>query len=80
MTRLRSRRDFVRVTAVNYVAHGWGVLPGAVWQDDRYILGHSSTVVAGLEPVLPSARTLRDAREGVVVVVDHVLRGAGTSR
>jgi hypothetical protein len=57
------RRDFVRRSAVNYVAHGWGVLPGTVWHDDHYTLGHSPTAAPGLEPALPSARTLRDARE-----------------
>ncbi|MCU1687051.1 MAG: hypothetical protein JWQ81_7790 [Amycolatopsis sp.] len=59
----RLRRDVVRSAAVNYAAHGWGVLPGTVWHRGRYTLGHAPTVAPGLEPVMLSARTLRDARE-----------------
>lgn len=43
--------------------HGWGVLPGPTCDGLRYTTGHCERPVDGLVPVLPSARTVRNARE-----------------
>ncbi|MEC3978999.1 hypothetical protein [Amycolatopsis sp. H20-H5] len=53
----------VRGEALQYVANGWGVVPGSVWNGRRYTLGHCPSFVDGLVPVTLSGRTLRSARE-----------------
>ncbi len=60
---VRAVRERVRSAAVEYPAHGWGVLPGSVWDGERYTLGHTASPADGLRPVILSGRTLRTARE-----------------
>ena len=55
--------EALRAAAMEYPAHGWGVLPGSVWNGQCYTLGHTPTPVEGLEPVMLSGRTFRSARE-----------------
>lgn len=57
------RCERLRSAAMEYVMHGWGVLPGPACDGLRYMAGHCERPVDGLVPVLPSARTLRNARE-----------------
>jgi hypothetical protein len=56
------RWELLQAAAVEYVVHGWGVLPGPVCDGVRYSAGHCERPVEGLVPVLPSARTVRNAR------------------
>ncbi|TQI94320.1 hypothetical protein FB471_6483 [Amycolatopsis cihanbeyliensis] len=53
----------LRVAAVRYTLHGWGVLPGSVWDGRQYTLGHTPTPVEGLLPVMLSGRTFRHPRQ-----------------
>ncbi|TCP56927.1 hypothetical protein EV191_101876 [Tamaricihabitans halophyticus] len=48
--------------AVSYVAHGWSILPAAMWDGRRFTRGHVDTPVDDLCPVFPTASTTRDAR------------------
>ena len=57
------RWERLRAAALEYVVRGWGVLPGPVCDGLRYSAGHCERPVEGLLPVLPPARTLRNARE-----------------
>ena len=57
------RLEYVRAAATEYVSSGWGVLPGSVFTDGKYTLGHTTTRVDGLVPVMVSGRTLRSERE-----------------
>ncbi|MDV6014016.1 hypothetical protein [Haloechinothrix sp. LS1_15] len=52
----------LREAAVDYAAHGWGVIPGAACDGLRYLRGHTGDPAPGLVPVLRGARTLRDPR------------------
>jgi len=60
---LDERQGRLQTAAMDYVMHRWGVLPGPACDGVRYMKGHSAEPVAGLVPVLPGARTLRNARE-----------------
>lgn len=59
--RLGPVQERLRAAAVEYVAHGWGVLPGPTCDGLTYTAGHAPRPVPGLVSVLPSARTLHDA-------------------
>jgi hypothetical protein len=61
--RITDRLAYVRSAVIEYIAHGWGVLPGSIWDGRRFTLGHCATDVSGLVPVMLSGRTLRRARE-----------------
>lgn len=50
----------LRDAAIDYVAHGWGVIPGSACDGLTYTKGHTRDKVGALGPVLPSARTLRE--------------------
>lgn len=60
---LSSSHTRLRDAAIDYVAHGWGVVPGSACDGVTYTRGHSREKLAALAPVLPSPRTLRDAHE-----------------
>lgn len=51
----------LRDAAIDYVAHGWGVIPGSACDGLTYTKGHTREEVGTLGPVLPSSRTLREA-------------------
>ncbi|GAB3484807.1 hypothetical protein [Amycolatopsis cihanbeyliensis] len=53
----------LRAAAVRYVTHGWRVLPGSVWDGQRYTLGHVPTPVDGLVPVMLSGRSFGQPRQ-----------------
>jgi hypothetical protein len=59
----RDAEGAVRSAAFEYVVHGWGIVPGSVWNGRSYTLGHCPTVTDGLVPAMVSGRTLRVARE-----------------
>jgi len=48
--------------AMEYVMHGWGIVPTSVCDGLRYTKGHTREVVPGFEPALPSGRTVTNAR------------------
>lgn len=48
---------------MEYVAHGWGVIPGSACDGMTYTKGHTREQIGVLAPVLPSARMLREAHE-----------------
>ena len=60
---VRDADERVRAAAVEYPAHGWGVLPGSVWDGERYIQGHTPVSTDGLVAVRVSAESLRTVRE-----------------
>ncbi|MFD2422204.1 hypothetical protein [Amycolatopsis pigmentata] len=62
MVTVISRQARLQSAALEYVIHGWGVVPGPACDGVRYTAGHCDRVVRGLVPALPSGRTLRDAR------------------
>jgi hypothetical protein len=53
----------VRTAATEYPTHGWGVLPGSVWDGERYIQGHTPVATDGLVAVRLSPRSLRAVNE-----------------
>lgn len=53
----------LRAAAIDYVSHGWAVLPGPAFDGLGYTRGHVPEPVDGLHPVLRSARSLRSVRE-----------------
>jgi hypothetical protein len=53
----------IRTTAAGYAAHGWGVLPGSVWDGERYVQGHTPVSTDGLMSVRVSPRSLRTVAE-----------------
>ena len=57
------RQERLQTAAMEYVMHGWSVLPGPACDGLRYTAGHCERPVEGLVPVLPSARTVRQPRE-----------------
>src|SRR5438045_16584 len=60
---VRKMDERVRATAVEYPAHGWGVLPGSVWDGEHYTQGHTPIPTAGLTPVRVSPQSLRTVTE-----------------
>lgn len=59
---LPPRQERLQAAAMEYVAHGCGVIPGSACDGLTYTKGHTREKVGDLVPVLPSARTVRDAR------------------
>ncbi|HEV7978994.1 hypothetical protein [Amycolatopsis sp.] len=57
------RREFVRSEVLELVSHGWGVVPGSVWDGQRYTQGHTGLPTVGLVPVMVSGRSMSVARE-----------------
>jgi hypothetical protein len=53
----------LRTAAVEHPAHGWGVLPGSVWDGERYVQGHTPVPTDGLMAVRVSLRSLRAVAE-----------------
>src|SRR5437764_9838766 len=53
----------VRTAAAEYPTHGWGVLPGSVWDGERYIQGHTPVPTDGLVAVHVFPRSLRTVNE-----------------
>jgi hypothetical protein len=58
-----NRREFVRSEVLELVRHGWGVVPGSVWDGQRYTQGHTALPTVGLGPVMVSGRTMTVARD-----------------
>lgn len=59
---LPPRQQRLQAAAMEYGAHGWGVIPGSACDGLTYTKGHTREKVSDLVPVLPSARTVRDVR------------------
>lgn len=62
MPALTPVQERLQAAAMEYVMHGWGVVPGSACDGLTYTKGHTREKVANLEPALRSARTVRDVR------------------
>ncbi|MFC4003975.1 hypothetical protein ACFS2C_09430 [Prauserella oleivorans] len=60
--RLDAASSRLQAAAMEYVTHGWGVLPGSACDGLRYTQGHTAAPTYGLVPVWGSGRTTREAR------------------